>query len=110
MRIFDREDYRRYVMSAEWKAIRTQVFTRDNWHCVVCFSDKKLRAHHRTYIRLGRELISDLSTLCKRCHKIVHALDYTPKIIYEKRVELEIEIEGKEISEFQQDLGACDEV
>jgi 5-methylcytosine-specific restriction endonuclease McrA len=31
-----------------------------------------LELHHRTYERLGRELITDLELLCEQCHRSKH--------------------------------------
>lgn len=30
-----------------------------------------IEVHHNTYVRLGRELLSDLCTLCSDCHAMV---------------------------------------
>jgi hypothetical protein len=34
-----------------------------------CGHQYSLELHHKTYERLGRELISDLEVLCKGCHE-----------------------------------------
>jgi len=43
--------------------------------CFICeiLSDGHfLHVHHLTYKRVGRENLSDLVTLCKRCHTDIH--------------------------------------
>jgi 5-methylcytosine-specific restriction endonuclease McrA len=36
--------------------------------CERCGSTRDLELHHKTYDRLGRELLSDLELLCSGCH------------------------------------------
>ncbi len=35
--------------------------------CQVCYSPDDLDVRHRTYARLGHELVSDLTVLCATC-------------------------------------------
>jgi 5-methylcytosine-specific restriction endonuclease McrA len=68
-------DHRRYLRSASWKALRLLIFKRDGYTCRVCgrksFDTRKLHAHHLTYDRLGNERMTDLETVCMRCHRRV---------------------------------------
>ena len=52
-----------------WQAIRKLAHARDGSRCVLCNSGKNLDVHHRTYERWGKEELSDVSTLCRDCHK-----------------------------------------
>lgn len=70
-RQWDKEDwdkYSAYLKTDRWKKKRDKVLRRDGYCCVLCTSIQDLEIHHRTYIRLYRERIGDLTTLCKRCH------------------------------------------
>ena len=67
--------YEAYLQTEEFDQIRQAVFSRDGRKCVVCGSTETLQPHHLTYDRLYHEEISDLITLCRRCHSIYHAID-----------------------------------
>ena len=58
--------------SARWKKLRAAVLERDNNQCQACGSTETLQCHHNTYERLGAENMSDLVTLCTRCHTNHH--------------------------------------
>ncbi len=67
-------DYAKYMESEQWQIIRRLVIERDGYACVLCNrkSDGRLKlwmsVHHRTYVRLGQEQLTDLFTLCTECH------------------------------------------
>jgi 5-methylcytosine-specific restriction endonuclease McrA len=70
--------YREYLNSAEWKAKATAAKIRAGWRCQICNrkgNEKTLHAHHRTYERLGKELNSDITVLCNRCHCLFHNVE-----------------------------------
>lgn len=71
--------YREYLLSDEWKAKREKALKRDNYKCQYkrflfkCGSKTNLEVHHLTYKRVfGAERMSDLITLCKHHHQLVH--------------------------------------
>ena len=77
------EAKRNYLLSPEWQKLRTQVFTRDNYTCQSCGSNESLNCHHIVYDRLGKENISDLTTLCTNCHTTLHKrLGYDRTTLY----------------------------
>ena len=60
--------YEKYIRSTQWKNMRKDILRlRDR--CEGCGTKHSLELHHKTYERLGRELISDLEVLCKSCHE-----------------------------------------
>ena len=63
--------YDDYLRSGAWRALREQVFARDGGRCVLCNHAEDLEVHHRTYERLGKENLNDLTTLCRQCHDVV---------------------------------------
>jgi len=63
--------YLDYLQSAEWRQFCDQAMAYYGRSCVICNSNDNLQVHHRTYERLGQELISDVIILCDRCHKLV---------------------------------------
>lgn len=65
-------DYQEYMRSPQWKRKRHQVLTYWNNRCGMCYNPGKLQVHHRTYERLGSELITDLIPLCVDCHEKHH--------------------------------------
>lgn len=77
-------DYLAYIRESPiWQSKRGHRLKMDNRRCVVCNSPEQLNVHHRTYERLGNELMADLITLCRVCHKLFHAngtiSDYRPR-------------------------------
>lgn len=65
-------DYKTYIQSENWRKKRENVLIFWGYRCALCFSPNNLHVHHRTYERLGRELITDLIPLCERCHNDHH--------------------------------------
>ena len=64
--------YNKYINSEAWEDKKTQVLTRDGYRCVCCNTqavDVPLDVHHKTYDNIGKEPLSDLSSMCKTCHK-----------------------------------------
>jgi 5-methylcytosine-specific restriction endonuclease McrA len=62
-----------YLETPEWDQMRqTALFVAD-YRCQVCNrDDETLDVHHRTYERLGQELLEDLFVLCRSCHLTYH--------------------------------------
>lgn len=69
-----RTRYADYLKTDYWIAVSDAVKKRDGYKCRVCNSPHDLQAHHRDYSHRGNELnhLSDLTTLCRRCHEIFH--------------------------------------
>ncbi len=66
------ERYQEYIGSDRWKELRVIALAVAGNRCQVCNSSQHLHVHHRTYERLGYELISDLTVLCDECHELFH--------------------------------------
>jgi len=64
--------YRKYLKTEAWQIIRNKALVRDLCLCQECGSKKRLEVHHLTYKRVGKELLSDLKTLCRKCHLKQH--------------------------------------
>lgn len=73
-----RRDYNRHLKSEKYRALRGRVLFRDFGMCQAIVDGKKcgsklgVEVHHLTYARFCNELLSDLTTLCERCHTAVH--------------------------------------
>ena len=70
-----RVDYYEYIKSDEWKILARTAKSCASYRCQVCNTpgdNSTLHAHHRTYDRLGRENLNDITVLCAGCHKIFH--------------------------------------
>jgi len=61
--------YQAHIRSAKWRNMRNDMLRLRNNRCERCTSQYNLELHHKTYERLGRELIADLELLCHRCHE-----------------------------------------
>jgi 5-methylcytosine-specific restriction endonuclease McrA len=66
-------EYEAYIHSAKWERRREWALRFWGYRCAICFSANNLEVHHRTYERLGDEIITDLIVLCDDCHKTHHA-------------------------------------
>lgn len=70
-------EYVNYLKSEEWASVRRRKLTDAEFKCQRCgfnpgTSKQKLEVHHKTYERLGKELMEDLEVLCDRCHRKEH--------------------------------------
>lgn len=61
--------YQSYLNGPEWAVKRRQRMSMDDFKCVACKSTKRISVHHLTYARIFSEEMSDLITLCGKCHK-----------------------------------------
>jgi 5-methylcytosine-specific restriction endonuclease McrA len=75
------KDYEAYVASPHWRSIRQSVLEAQRTRlqrnmCEGCGSDGGgFDVHHKTYERLGNELVEDCQVLCKQCHDKLHGRD-----------------------------------
>jgi 5-methylcytosine-specific restriction endonuclease McrA len=63
-----REIYNARIKSAQWKNMKRDLIRMRSQKCEKCGSCTSLQLHHKTYERLGKELMSDLELLCFSCH------------------------------------------
>lgn len=66
-------NYRSYLASGHWRALRAAYRSRFGDRCQEC-GLQPVELHHRTYKRLGKEPLSDLIALCDGCHEAAHFL------------------------------------
>lgn len=72
--------YRRYLDSDEWTALRRRVLKRAKRQCEDCGAKAcLLEVHHLTYERFGREELDDLRVVCQPCHSWRHKRRRMPK-------------------------------
>lgn len=65
-------DYRTgYLLHPWWRLTRKRKLAETNGRCERC-GDRAKEIHHRTYDRLGEELMEDLEALCQSCHRDQH--------------------------------------
>ena len=61
------------VASVPYSRLRKEILERDNWRCQVCGRIKNLDVHHlRRRSALGEDLKTNLITLCRECHQMLH--------------------------------------
>lgn len=66
---FGRINHHQYIQSKAWQHKRKIALWWASNRCQLCYTDKKpLDVHHRTYCRLGRERLTDLTVLCRYHH------------------------------------------
>jgi hypothetical protein len=66
------KDRSRYYCSERWKELRLQALFRDKFTCQRCGSKHDLQVHHRDGGILGCEVLKDLETVCRMCHRMIH--------------------------------------
>lgn len=64
--------YDEYLKSIVWHNIRNKKLIEVEHTCQICYSKNDLEVHHRTYKRIFREKMSDLTVLCRNCHQLYH--------------------------------------
>ena len=67
--------YIEYLRTPRWRLIRRIRHILDGGRCRVCFDNKRLEVHHRSYRHRGKSFIGELRdtvTLCHRCHRNHH--------------------------------------
>jgi len=68
----DRESYRNeYLKSHHWRSLREEKL-KLNPLCEQCGSNKRVEPHHIRYKNLYDVELTDLQTLCRKCHNKVH--------------------------------------
>ncbi len=67
-------EYRQYLNSDKWKAIRDNIVYRDGNMCRLCGSQERLEVHHMNgKFRFKEEYHPEiLITLCADCHERIH--------------------------------------
>src|SRR6202167_6262478 len=54
--------------------LRSEILERDGWRCQKCGCSKNLDVHHiKRRSALGDHAETNLITLCRKCHQIVHS-------------------------------------
>jgi uncharacterized protein YlaI len=66
------QDYIAYLDSPKWQRKKANRKALDQNQCRLCFATTQLQVHHVTYDRLFNEPMSDLLTVCKSCHEVIH--------------------------------------
>ena len=101
--IMDPDRYDKYIGSKQWKRIRQAVIKRDKGVCQCCLrtiaTNHRITAHHTSYDRLYHEEMSDLTTVCTKCHLEIHSLYPVPRYkMYDGRL-LKIALPNKALVE-----------
>jgi rRNA maturation protein Nop10 len=66
--------YHAYLRSPAWQRKVGAVKRKAGYRCHDCGAGGRLEVHHKTYVRIFRERLSDLVALCPRCHKRRHTM------------------------------------
>ncbi len=64
--------YDEFLQTNEWTYTAENAKARYGGKCALDDSHPAEDAHHRTYVRRGRELADDVIPLCRACHKKFH--------------------------------------
>jgi len=63
----DKDEYREYLQSPEWREKRREFLEEENYECERC-GEYATQVHHKTYENLGEEEKDDVEVLCHNCH------------------------------------------
>jgi hypothetical protein len=82
------DEYDKYLETPHWKAFQKRAFEEQrqrlgHYRCEHCPPDaprskEPLHVHHRTYERLGDELLEDVVIICRDCHIKIHGHRRSP--------------------------------
>lgn len=61
-------DYKKYIVSAEWKRFRLRKLASVNYKCERKCGRTAREVHHKHYNTLGHESFEDVEALCRQCH------------------------------------------
>ncbi len=81
---------RHVTRTRRWRALRMQALDRDGWACVQCGERRRLEIDHIRPVRSNPELayaLSNLQTLCARCHTKKTRIEVGHKPLPPKRQE-----------------------
>jgi len=71
-RVARQAEYKEFLKSEKWLALREEALNRDGRRCRCCNSVDRLEVHHRYYPKVrGTETVDALTTICHRCHSIL---------------------------------------
>jgi 5-methylcytosine-specific restriction endonuclease McrA len=68
------ESYSAYLSSPHWRSLKARYRASDLPQRCMC-GERSVHFHHKTYERLGAELLTDLTPLCRVCHDLIHLVD-----------------------------------
>lgn len=68
----EESSYAKYLKSDHWQHMREIAEEHYGKQCNLCGSTTRVETHHRTYDRIGRERLGDLTRLCRKCHSRYH--------------------------------------
>ena len=72
-----KSEYAQYLKSVHWEKIKEEYKKSDLFtgKCYTCEKDlKTCHFHHQTYKRLGNERLTDIISICSKCHYYIHKL------------------------------------
>lgn len=76
-RIKEEERKAKGIRPVFWETFKFECFRRDNYTCQECGSKEKLECHHiKPVCNMGTNELSNLITLCHKCHTKAHPKDY----------------------------------
>jgi 5-methylcytosine-specific restriction endonuclease McrA len=78
-------DYDDYLLTPHWQRKRAAKLRQSGYKCERCRYPYGLEVHHLTYEHLGCEPLSDLVTLCRRCHQREYENATIPQAAHKNR-------------------------
>lgn len=74
----NKDEYRAYLRSAHWRRVKERYRASKLPQACFC-GETRVDLHHKTYKRIGRERLSDLTPLCRAHHDEEHGVG-KPKV------------------------------
>jgi 5-methylcytosine-specific restriction endonuclease McrA len=80
------KEYRKFLASKEWEAIRQAYLRQVEFMCEICNETKNIQVHHLNYDNLYNPTPEDLMAVCQSCHNVLEQdLECFPKEIKVKK-------------------------
>lgn len=64
--------YSKYLRSRHWFNFRNKALDHYGTHCQSCGGNHRIEVHHLNYKHVGSEELSDVTVLCRTCHRTRH--------------------------------------
>ena len=71
-----KQSYKDYLKSRHLRHTRARALRAAHHKCSACGTAESLVVHHRSYDRIGHELLTDLTVFCDSCHLVEHNITH----------------------------------
>ncbi len=106
-----KEQYKMYLRSSHWEEIKNNYYKSKSFknRCYCCGKHSRIyHLHHKTYKRLGYELLTDVAAVCSKCNTMINQIVNVRKLKRQLKKEEKIKNILKESYTEEKKLGIKD--